>query len=105
MSSHNSSYSHDNRPAYMITLGLAPPYAAEDVKQAYLEKAKLALPDRGGSTAAFNEIQQATAPQEYLAFPRRPPRSGSPRRWTTISPPRKRSRAQGPRRQRVYESR
>jgi hypothetical protein len=60
---------HDNRPAYMITLGLAPPYAAEDVKQAYLEKAKLAHPDRGGSTAAFNEIQQAyERAQEYLAF-------------------------------------
>jgi hypothetical protein len=64
-----SHISHVHRPAFMVTLGLAPPYAAEDVKQAYLEKAKLAHPDRGGSTAAFNEIQQAfERAQEYLSF-------------------------------------
>ena len=69
MSRNSPPASHDNRPAFMVTLGLAPPYAAEDVKQAYLEKAKQAHPDRGGSTAAFNELQQAyERAQEYLSF-------------------------------------
>jgi hypothetical protein len=59
----------DPRPEFMITLGLAPPYAREDVKQAYLEKAKQAHPDRGGSTAAFNAVHQAfERAQEYLSF-------------------------------------
>lgn len=59
----------DPRPEFMITLGLAPPYAIEDVKQAYLEKAKQAHPDRGGSTGAFNKVQQAfERAQEYLSF-------------------------------------
>jgi hypothetical protein len=65
--SHSSGLDH--RPEFMVTLGLAPPYAIEDVHQAYREKAKQAHPDRGGSTAAFNEIHQAfERAQEYLAF-------------------------------------
>ncbi len=53
----------------MITLGLAPPYAKEDVKQAYLTKAKQVHPDRGGTVAAFHELQEAfEAAQAYLEF-------------------------------------
>jgi hypothetical protein len=61
--------SADHRPDFMVTLGLAPPYAIEDVKQAYRDKVKDAHPDRGGSVAAFNEIQQAfERAVEYLDF-------------------------------------
>lgn len=60
---------HDHRPDFMVTLGLAPPYVLEDVKAAYREKAKLAHPDRGGSAAAFNEVQQAfERAQEFMEF-------------------------------------
>jgi hypothetical protein len=53
----------------MITLGLSPPYVLEDVKQAYREKARATHPDRGGSPAAFNEVQQAfERAQAYLEF-------------------------------------
>jgi hypothetical protein len=43
----------------MIVLGLNPPYAAEDVQAAYLDKAKSAHPDRGGSAAEFDALHQA----------------------------------------------
>lgn len=43
----------------MIVLGLNPPYAAEDVHAAYLDKAKSAHPDRGGSAAEFDALHQA----------------------------------------------
>lgn len=53
----------------MVTLGLAPPYAIEDVQQAYREKAKQAHPDRGGSSAQFHAIQDAfEQAQAYLEF-------------------------------------
>jgi hypothetical protein len=59
----------DHRPDFMVTLGLMPPYAVEDVKQAYRDKVKDAHPDRGGSVQAFNEIQQAfERAQAYLEF-------------------------------------
>ena len=61
--------SHDERPEFMAILGLGPPYAIEDVKQAYLEKAKRAHPDRGGTTAEFNKIHQAfEQAQVFLEF-------------------------------------
>jgi hypothetical protein len=60
---------HDHRPDFMVTLGLMPPYLIEDVKQAYRDKVKDAHPDRGGSVAAFNEIQQAfERAQAYVEF-------------------------------------
>jgi hypothetical protein len=53
----------------MVTLGLLPPYSADDVKQAYLEKVKSAHPDRGGSVAQFNRIQEAyQQATQYVAF-------------------------------------
>jgi hypothetical protein len=60
---------HDQRPEFMATLGLLPPYAIEDVKAAYRDKVKFAHPDRGGSVEAFNEIQTAfERAQAYLEF-------------------------------------
>lgn len=65
----NGPAAHDARPDFMITLGLAPPYAKEDVKQAYLAKAKLVHPDRGGTAAAFQELHAAfEAAQAFLEF-------------------------------------
>jgi hypothetical protein len=53
----------------MVTLGLAPPYVLEDVLQAYRDKVKDAHPDRGGTVAAFNEVQTAfERAQAYLEF-------------------------------------
>ena len=67
MPDHNSN--HDPRPDFMVTLGLAPPYVLEDIKQAYRDKVKLAHPDHGGSIAAFNEVQTAfERAQAYLEF-------------------------------------
>ncbi|HYO23907.1 MAG TPA: J domain-containing protein [Lacipirellulaceae bacterium] len=63
------SHSRDHRPEFMATLGLAPPYAIEDVHQAYREKAKQTHPDRGGSAAAFNAVHEAfQQAQAYLEF-------------------------------------
>jgi hypothetical protein len=53
----------------MIALGLAPPYAIEDVKQAYRDKVKEAHPDHGGSIEAFKAVQEAfERAQAYLEF-------------------------------------
>jgi len=53
----------------LAVLGLKPPVSVEDVKQAYLEKAKTAHPDRGGDPQAFMRLhvafEQAT---EYARF-------------------------------------
>ena len=59
----------DDRPDFMVTLGLAPPYTLDDVTQAYLEKAKQLHPDRGGSPDEFNVLQEAfERAQAYVAF-------------------------------------
>jgi hypothetical protein len=64
-----NNHAHDQRPDFMVTLGLAPPYTIEDIKAAYRDKVKLAHPDRGGSVEAFNEIQTAfERAQAYLEF-------------------------------------
>lgn len=61
--------SSDYRPPFMIVLGLTPPYAAEDVQAAYLEKAKSAHPDRGGTAAEFDALHQAyEQAKHYLEF-------------------------------------
>ncbi len=59
----------DTRPDFMVTLGLAPPYVKEDIKKAYLEKAKLAHPDRGGTVEAFNALHEAfERAEEFVKF-------------------------------------
>jgi hypothetical protein len=53
----------------MMVLGLLPPYTADDVKQAYLDKVKVAHPDQGGAIAEFRRIQQAyEQAQEFVAI-------------------------------------
>lgn len=47
------------RPEFLTTLGLIPPCTVEDVKQAYLERAKFAHPDRGGDAEQFVQLHQA----------------------------------------------
>jgi hypothetical protein len=47
------------RPECLVVLGLAPPVTLEDVKQAYLVRAREAHPDRGGSQEEFVRVQQA----------------------------------------------
>ena len=62
-------HSPDGRPDFMVLLGIAPPYAAEDVKAAYLAKAKEMHPDRGGSSQEFDSLQKAyEQAQQYLDF-------------------------------------
>jgi hypothetical protein len=57
------------RPAFLVVLGLIPPISLEDVKQAYLEKAKTAHPDRGGSADQFVRLQKAfEQATEYARF-------------------------------------
>lgn len=59
----------DGRPDFMVILGVAPPYAEEDVKQAYLSKAKLLHPDHGGNAHDFDALHRAfEQAQQYLAF-------------------------------------
>lgn len=55
----STNHPHDLRPTFMVALGLNPPYAVEDVQAAYLDKAKSAHPDRGGSAAEFETLHQA----------------------------------------------
>ena len=62
MSSPQSPFSRDpspslpHHPKCLTTLGLLPPVTAEDVKQAYLAKAKAMHPDRGGDPAQFVDL-------------------------------------------------
>lgn len=57
------------RPEFLAILSLRPPVSEEDVKQAYLEKAKTAHPDRGGNPQAFIRLQQAyEQATEYARF-------------------------------------
>ena len=58
----------DGRPDFLVQLGLLLPCSPEDVKQAYLAKAKLAHPDAGGNTQQFIELQ--TAYERALEFTR-----------------------------------
>lgn len=51
----------------MVLLGLQPPYDVEDVKQAYLEKAKRAHPDRGGKMEDFIRLHDAFEKATHFA--------------------------------------
>lgn len=58
-----------NRPDFMVLLGLIPPYSVDDVKQAYLQKARTVHPDHGGATENFVALQQAfEQATEYAKF-------------------------------------
>ena len=48
-----------HRPDYMVQLGLLPPYSQEDVRRAFNERVKAVHPDRGGTPAAFRELESA----------------------------------------------
>lgn len=53
----------------MVTLGLLPPYTAEDVEKAYLAKIKDIRPDLGGDREAFYAVQNAyMQAKEYVKF-------------------------------------
>ncbi len=59
----------DGRPDFMVVLGVAPPYAAEDVKQAYFARAKELHPDHGGNAHDFDALHKAfEQAQLYLEF-------------------------------------
>ncbi len=61
--------STDDRPEFMVFLGLLPPYSLEDVHKAYKAKAAAVHPDRGGSTADFLQLQKIYGrAQEYVRF-------------------------------------
>jgi hypothetical protein len=47
----------DNRPDFLVRLGIMLPVSVADVKEAYLAKAKLAHPDVGGDHEKFVELQ------------------------------------------------
>jgi hypothetical protein len=54
---------------FLGVLGLGLPVTVDDVKQAYLEKAKAAHPDRGGDTQQFIRLQEAFEKAiEYARF-------------------------------------
>jgi hypothetical protein len=57
------------RPAFMVTLGLMPPYMAEDIEKAYLARVKDIRPDLGGDPKPFYELQTAyMQAKEYVKF-------------------------------------
>lgn len=59
----------DHNLEFLSVLGLTQPVTVEDVKQAYLEKAKTAHPDRGGDKQEFVRLQQAfERATEYAQF-------------------------------------
>jgi hypothetical protein len=64
------------RPAFMVTLGLLPPYTLSDVKAAFRVKALETHPDRGGAKADFVKTHEAyDQAMEYVRF------TGDRRRW------------------------
>ena len=53
LSEPSSTEFHGERLEFLAVLGLAPPVTEEDVKQAYLVKARTAHPDQGGNVEAI----------------------------------------------------
>ena len=54
---------------FLAVLGLKPPVTVDDVKQAYIDKAKDAHPDRGGDPQAFMRLHEAfEQATEYARF-------------------------------------
>jgi hypothetical protein len=59
----------ESRPDFMVVLGLLPPYTPEDVKRAYLAKAKQMHPDHGGTVERFRQLQEAfDKARQYTEF-------------------------------------
>jgi hypothetical protein len=59
----------DHNLEFLTILGLTQPVTVDDVKQAYLEKAKAAHPDRGGDVQQFVRLQKAfEQATEYAQF-------------------------------------
>jgi len=57
------------RPPFMVTLGLMPPYMAEDIEKAYLARVKDIRPDLGGDPKPFYAVQTAyMQAKEYVKF-------------------------------------
>jgi hypothetical protein len=57
------------QPECLAILGLRPPLTLEDVRQAYMEKAKRAHPDRGGDPQEFIRLQRAfDEATDYVTF-------------------------------------
>ena len=68
-SSRDPSPPSPQHPKCLTILGLLPPVTAEDVKQAYLAKAKAMHPDRGGDPAEFVLLQKAfEEANEFVRF-------------------------------------
>src|SRR3954469_13823561 len=81
------------RPACMVTLGLLPPYMAEDVEKAYLARIKEIRPDLGGDPQPFYEVQIAyMQAKEYVKF-RGDGAVGSPGEWKSTLACKRQSRA------------
>lgn len=58
-----------SHPECITILGLMPPVTAEDVKQAYLAKARTMHPDRGGDPEQFVRLQKAfEQANDYVKF-------------------------------------
>src|SRR5260370_13383814 len=69
MSTPLSTTPEQQRPPFMVTLGLLPPYTHEDIHVAYREKAKTTHPDRGGSATDFEKLHEAyERAQAYMRF-------------------------------------
>jgi hypothetical protein len=69
MSEPSASEFRPERLEFLTVLGLAPPVTEEDVKQAYLDKAKAAHPDHGGDVEHFKRLQEAfEQATEYARF-------------------------------------
>lgn len=69
MSEPSSTEFRPERLEFLAVLGLAPPVTEEDVKQAYLDKAKTAHPDHGGDVENFKRLQEAfEQATEYARF-------------------------------------
>lgn len=59
----------DGRPDFLVALGVLWPCTIDDVKQAFLARAKRLHPDKGGDPAAFIALQQAyDRALEYAQF-------------------------------------
>ena len=69
MSEPSSTEFRGERLEFLAVLGLAPPVTEEDVKQAYLVKARTAHPDQGGNAEDFKRLQEAfEQATEYARF-------------------------------------